>query len=305
MADSVEYLVTGAGGGIGSVSRSVVELLIRDGATVRAMVHREDDRADAVRALGAHVVVGDLTEPQDVVSAMRGVKRMFFNMSVSPSYLKAATIVCAAARENGGFDAIVSMSQMTVSQMTLTSTAESRQHRLHWLAEQVMDWSGLPVTHVRPTVFIDNPLFTFLNAASVRERHTLVLPFGQGRTSPIAPTDVARVVATILRKPEDHGQHVYELTGPEILDIDGLAQRYSQALRYPISGVDMPYDEWLEKVLKPVGIPTHIEQHIATMARLHRADRYNRGTDEVEHVTGQPAQTIEQYIANHRDRFVG
>jgi uncharacterized protein YbjT (DUF2867 family) len=282
-----------------------VELLIRDGATVRAMVHREDDRADAVRALGAHVVVGDLTEPQDVVSAMRGVKRMFFNMSVSPSYLKAATIVCAAARDNGGLDATVSMSQMTVSQMTLTSTAESRQHRLHWLAEQVMDWSGLPVTHVRPTVFIDNPLFTFLNAASVRERHTLVLPFGQGRTSPIAPTDVARVVATILRKPEDHGQHVYELTGPEILDIDGLAQRYSQALRYPISGVDMPYDEWLEKVLKPVGIPTHIEQHIATMARLHRADRYNRGTDEVEHVTGQPAQTIEQYIANHRDRFVG
>src|SRR4029077_13363446 len=55
MAESVEYLVTGAGGGIGSVSRSVVELPIRDGATVRAMVHREDDRADAVRALGAQV----------------------------------------------------------------------------------------------------------------------------------------------------------------------------------------------------------------------------------------------------------
>lgn len=147
MAESVEYLVTGAGGGIGSVSRSVVELLIRDGATVRAMVHREDDRADAVRALGAQVVVGDLTQPQDVVSAMRGVKRMFFNMSVSPSYLTAATIVCAAARDNGGLDAIVNMSQMTVSQMTLTSTEESHQHRLHWLAEQVMDWSGLPVTH--------------------------------------------------------------------------------------------------------------------------------------------------------------
>jgi hypothetical protein len=50
--------------------------------------------------------------------------------------------------------------------------------------------------------------------------------------------------------------------------------------------VDLPYDEWLEKVLKPVGIPSHIEQHIATMARLHRADRYNRGTNEVEQVTG-------------------
>ena len=233
MPENVEYLVTGAGGGIGSVSRSVVELLIRDGATVRAMVHREDDRAGTVRALGAQVVVGDLTQPQDVVSAMRGVKRMFFNMSVSPSYLKAATIVCAAARDNGGLDAIVNMSQMTVSQMTLTSTEESLQHRLHWLAEQVMDWSGLPVTHVRPTVFIDNPLFTFLNAASVRERHTLVLPFGEGRTSPIAPTDVARVVAAILRQHEDHQHHVYELTGPEILDIDGLAERYIPGAAVP------------------------------------------------------------------------
>jgi hypothetical protein len=46
-----------------------------------------------------------------------------------------------------------------------------------------------------------------------------------------------------------------------------------------------------------------IEQHIATMARLHRADRYNRGTNEVEQVTGQPAQTVEQYIADHLDRF--
>jgi uncharacterized membrane protein (DUF4010 family) len=34
MAENVEYLVTGAGGGIDSVSRSVVELPIRDGATV-------------------------------------------------------------------------------------------------------------------------------------------------------------------------------------------------------------------------------------------------------------------------------
>ena len=71
MADRVEYLVTGAGGGIGSVSRSVVELLIRDSATVRAMGHRDDDRAEAVRALGAQAVVGDLTEPQDVCSFPR------------------------------------------------------------------------------------------------------------------------------------------------------------------------------------------------------------------------------------------
>ena len=40
------YLITGAGGGIGSVSRRVVQLLLDGGAQVRAMVHRDDDRAD-------------------------------------------------------------------------------------------------------------------------------------------------------------------------------------------------------------------------------------------------------------------
>ena len=195
------YLITGAGGGIGSISRRVVQLLLDGGAQVRAMVRRDDDRADQLRAIGADVIVGDLTSAGDIVAAMDGASRMFFNMSVSPDYLRATAEVCAVALDRGHLDVIVNMSQMTVSQMTLTSTDESKQHRLHWLAEHVLNWSGLPVIHVRPTVFLDNPLFTFLASQTVRERGVLVLPFGTGRTSPIAADDVARVVATLLRDP--------------------------------------------------------------------------------------------------------
>ena len=303
MSRKVDYLVTGAGGGIGGVSRSVVELLISEGASVRAMVHREDDRAAALLALGAQVVVGDLTEPGDVDAAMRGIRRMFFNMSVSDSYLKATAVVCAVGRAGGSLETLVNMSQMTVSQMTLTSTSESHQHRLHWLAEQVTDWSGLPATHVRPTVFIDNPLFTLLNAGSVRDRHDLVLPFGDGRTSPIAASDVARVVAAILLDPERHHRHVYELTGPQVLDADGLALAFSRALGRRVTLIDMPYGRWLEEVLKPAGLPPHVEQHIATMAQLHRDGRYDRLTDDVEQVTGSAAMALEQYIADNRVRF--
>ena len=156
---------------------------------------------------------------------------MFFNMSVSPDYLRATAEVCAVALERGHLDVIVNMSQMTVSQMTLTSTDESKQHRLHWLAEHVLNWSGLPVIHVRPTVFLDNPLFTMLAAQTVRERGVLVLPFGTGRTSPIAADDVARVVAALLRDPAGRIGQVYELTGPEVLDVNGLAEQYTRALK--------------------------------------------------------------------------
>jgi uncharacterized protein YbjT (DUF2867 family) len=194
------------------------------------------------------------------------------------------------------------MSQMTVSQMSLTSTEESRHQRLHWLAEHVMNWSGVPAVHVRPTVFLENPLFTILGAHSVRERGVLALPFGTGRTSPIAAADVARVVTAVLLDPAGRIGDVYELTGPETLDIDGLAEQYSRALGRSVTAEDLPYD-WVQQVLTTMGLPEHVRQHIATMARLHREDRYNRATGDVERITGQPAQTVEQYIAAHPDLF--
>jgi uncharacterized protein YbjT (DUF2867 family) len=297
------YLITGAGGGIGSVSRGVVDLLLGQGEEVRAMVRRDDDRADGLRTLGAEVIVGDLTKPQDVANAMAGVDRMFFNMSVSPDYLTATSIVCAVAREAAPVEVLVNMSQMTVSQMTLTSTSESNQHRLHWLAEHIINWSGVPAVHVRPTVFMENPLLTTLAASSIRERGVLALPFGTGKTSPIAAADVARVVATILRDPADRIGSVYELTGPESLDMNGIAEQYARALGRPVAAQDIPLDDWRTQVLEPIGLPPHVAQHIATMARLHREGRYDRSTDDVKQITGTPAQTVEHYVNEHRDVF--
>jgi uncharacterized protein YbjT (DUF2867 family) len=299
------YLITGAAGKIGGVSRSVVELLLDKGDPVRAMVHREDARAQRLRDLGAEVVVGDLTDPRSVVDAMTGVERMFFNMSVSLDYLEATAIVCATARELGGYDVIVNMSQMTVSQMTLTSTEESHQHWLHWLSEEVMNWSGVPVVHIRPTVFLDNPLFTMLARRSVHDRGVLPLPFGTGRTSPISAVDVAKVVVALLLDPADQIGDVYELTGPEVLDMDGLAEHYARALGRPVTAEDTPHDEWTRQYLRTAGLPDHVQQHISTMARLHREDRYNRASDDVETLTGEPPQTVEQYIASNPKLFGG
>ena len=61
------------------------------------MVHHDDDRADQLRAMGADVIVGDLTVAGDIVDALDGARRMFFNMSVSLDYLRATAEVCAAA----------------------------------------------------------------------------------------------------------------------------------------------------------------------------------------------------------------
>jgi predicted acetyltransferase len=64
--------------------------------------------------------------------------------------------------------AFINVSQMTVSQMSVTETTASPQHKLQWLSEQALNWSGLPVVHVRPTVFLEG-FFLTLIAESVRE----------------------------------------------------------------------------------------------------------------------------------------
>jgi uncharacterized protein YbjT (DUF2867 family) len=303
MTEPGRILVTGAGGGTGGVGGKVVALLRQRGLAVRAMAHHDDDRAAPLRALGAEVVVGDLTRPADVATALSSVQRMFFSMSLAPSYLEAAATVATVARAVGALDALVAMSQLTVSQMDALSMSESHHQRLHWLSEQVFNWSGLPVIHVRPTVFLDNPLFTTLAARSIADGGTIRLPFGTGRTSPVTTDDVARVVATVLTDPGPYIGRAIELTGPRSQDMNGIAEEYARALGKPVSYVDVPWETWAKQVLAHAGLGPYVDEHIATMARLHRENRYDRMTTTVEEITGRPAESVEDFVARHRDLF--
>jgi NAD(P)-dependent dehydrogenase (short-subunit alcohol dehydrogenase family) len=83
MAVDVPILVTGAAGRVGGVGGAVVKTLRQRDLPVRALVRREDERAEALRATGAEVVVGDLTRAGDVARALAGCRRLYFGMSVS------------------------------------------------------------------------------------------------------------------------------------------------------------------------------------------------------------------------------
>lgn len=293
-------LVTGAAGDIGSIGRNVTAMLLAKGHKVRALVRREDERAEHLRQLGAEVVVGDLTDLPSVHRAVEGCRRIYFGMSISPAYLEATVNVAAVARHHG-IDALVNMSQMTVSQMGIAETTDSPQHKLHWLAEQVLAWSGLPVVNVRPTVFLEG-FFLRLGAMGVRESDELTLPLGAAKTSPIAAYDVARVVATILDNPTPHIGQVYNLTGPASLDVDQHAQAFSEALGRTIRYRDVPVAAWSEK-LRGFGVPAHLLGHLAVMAELHAQGRYDRLTDEVFRLTGQKPMSTAEFVKAHAAEF--
>src|SRR2546427_766249 len=102
MADDGSILVTGAAGQLGAVGRTVTGLLLDRGLPVRAMVRREDDRAAALRAAGAEVVVGDLLEPADVSRVVSGCRRVYFGMAQSAGDLGATVTMAGGARGVGG-----------------------------------------------------------------------------------------------------------------------------------------------------------------------------------------------------------
>jgi NAD(P)H dehydrogenase (quinone) len=295
-------LVTGAAGRIGGVGRAVVETLRRRGLPVRALVRREDERADALRALGAEVVVGDLTRADDIARALAGCRGLYFGMSLSTSYLEATVGAAAAARALGAVEVFVNISQMTVSQMSLTKMTDSDQQRQHWLSEQVLNWSGLPVVHVRATVFLQSPFFLDWAAESIAMDATIRLPFGAGRTSPVDAQDVAEVIATILANPTSHIGKVYELTGPRSQDMHTMAMEYSAALGRTITYVDVPLEQWRDE-LRSRNLPEHVFEHLLTMARLHAANRYDRLTHNVEAITGRPATSCRDFVARHAELF--
>ncbi|MGC2452468.1 MAG: NAD(P)H-binding protein [Pseudolabrys sp.] len=251
---------------------------------MRALVRREDERAEALRRLGAEVVEGDLTDLASMHRAIEGCRRIYFGMSASPAYLEATVNTAAVARHHG-VEAFVNTSQMTVSQMSISETTDSPQHKLHWLSEQALSWSGLPVVTVRPTVFLEG-FFLHLAAPGVRASDELALPMGGGKTSPISAVDVARAVALILDDPAPHIGQIYDR--PESADLDHYARVFSEALGRPIRYRDVPLPAWSES-LRQARFPEHVVHHLSAMAELTRQGRYDRLTD-----------TMRKTLAKHR-----
>ena len=293
-------LVTGAAGRVGAVGRTITELLLKQGKAVRAMVRNEDQRAHALRDMGAQVVVGDLLDLDSMHRAIAGCETMYFGMSLSDTYL-AATVNAAAVAKHHGVKAFVNMSQMTLAQMSITETTPSPQHKLHWLAEQALNWSGLPVVHVRPTVLLEG-FFLIFTPESVRESDQIRLPFGEGKTSPIAVEDVARVIAALLANPQPHIGKVYHLTGPQSESMPFYAQEYSKALGRTITFHDIPVGPWRDGLLQR-GLPVHLVNHLATMADLHRAGRYDRMSDDVLTLTGKRPLSMQEFVRKNVSAF--
>jgi NAD(P)H dehydrogenase (quinone) len=290
---SRRILVTGATGETGGYT---TDLLLEEGFAIRALVHKADERSDKLKARGAEIVVGDLLELDDVRSALKDVNAAYFVYPIRPGLID-ATAYFAQAAKDAGLDGIVNMSQ-------ISARYESKSHaaRDHWIAERVFDWSGVPVTHIRPTFFAQWLTYPH-NRKHILERGVISVPLGSGRHAPIAAEDQARLIATILADPAPHKGQIYSLFGPVEMDQAGIAKVVGEVLGRPVDYEPITIDTYRMRLEGAGVMRPFLIQHLCAVAQDYR-DGIFAGTDDViGRVTGKPPMTVREFVTAHINLF--
>jgi uncharacterized protein YbjT (DUF2867 family) len=288
------YLITGATGATGG---HAIDELLAHGDAVRALVHQEDGRAAALRAKkGVEVVTGDLLDNAAVTRALEGVTGAYFVYPIMQGQLLDGTAYFAEAARKAGVRAIVNMSQISAR-----PDAVSYASRSHWYGERVFDWAGVPVTHLRPTLFMEWLMYGF-QLPLIANHDLLKMPAGEGRHAPIAAADQGRVIAAILRDPAPHAGKSYTLVGATEMDYAELARAVGTALGRPVRYEAETLEAFGER-LRQLQIPAHFIQHILAVYADFQRGGFAGTNDLVETITGRKPLTVGEYVAANLPRF--
>ena len=282
-------LITGATGATG---RGAVYALLKRGFQVRAFVHSDDERSRRLSHEGADVAVGDLLDFHAVRRALDGVQRAYFIYPIVPGIAQATMQFAQAAREVG-VDLIVNMSQISARREAKSDAALQ-----HWLSERVFDWSGVPVTHLRPTYFAEWLVYM---RNMIREGRISV-PFGPaGRHAPIAAEDQAAVIAAILSEPDEHRGRTYPLFGPVELTMPEIADIVGRTLGRTIRYEKIPAEQWAQEI--GARNAPFLAQHLGEVAIDHDNGIFAGTNDVVERIAGRPPMDVAEFVERHRTAF--
>jgi uncharacterized protein YbjT (DUF2867 family) len=287
-----KFLVTAATGRTG---RHTVQHLLEKGHAVRALVHQEDERSEALRGTGAEIVVGDLLHHDDAIRAAAGTSAAYFCYPIRPGLIQ-ATAYFADAAKRAGLKAVVNMSQISARE-----DSKSHAARDHWIAECVFDWSGAPTVHLRPTFFSEWLILPWVRDVIVDEG-VINLPFGEGRHAPIAAEDQARLIATILVDPTAHIGRTYTLHGPTELSQQGIAEAIRGVLGRTITYRPSTIETYRER-LEKYGRPEFLIQHLVAVALDYQNGIFSGEDKIIAEVTGRPPMAVQEFVALHRASF--
>src|SRR6516165_8717194 len=278
-------LVTGATGRVG---RAVAGLLIHAGLPVRALTRRSE-AADL--PANVEVVTGDLTVPESLDAALRGVSTVFLVWTVPPATAPAVVERLAAHARRVVF----------LSSPHQTPHPFFRQPNpmavLHADIERLIVAAGLESTIIRPGMFASNTLFWW--APAIRAGGVVRWPYGAAETAPVDDRDVAAVAARTLYE-DGHAGGDYVLTGPESLSQAEQVGIIGDVVGRRIRFEELSPDEFRSETEGSWPRPVVNMLLAAWGATIGRPAFI---TSTVSDILGSAPRTFRQWVADHATAF--
>jgi uncharacterized protein YbjT (DUF2867 family) len=273
-------VVTGATGNVG---RPLVCELAAAGARVRA-VTRSPDTA------GFPDGVETVSSPVD---ALVGATAVFLNSRALGDGL--ADVVALARRH--GVSKLVALSAINADDDFSRQPSRFRGDRNKEVEQLAVD-SGLDWVSLRPSVFASN--FVGMWAAQILAGDVVGGPYAAASAAPIVDSDISAVAAQALMTDEYLGQRI-PLTGPQALTNSELVAIIGRVLGRPLRYFEVPPDVVRERFIG-LGLGAEFADAYAAML-ADSLDKPALVTGEVEKITGRPATTFAQWVAEHRHLF--
>ena len=162
--------------------------------------------------------------------------------------------------------------------------------------ERLVGEADLAYTHLHPTAFMQNLLG---RARDVRERHLLTDPIDGAAVSFVDARDVAADAATVLTE-SGHEGTAYPVTGPEALTYEEMAAALSAALDHEVECVTVGLDQ-VRVSMEEMGMPAPLVDGVVGLQRWFEDGNGAAVEPTVEEVTGRPARTFEEFVADYRE----
>lgn len=302
-----KILVTGAGGEVGSISNKIIIKLRAEGKNVRGFLRKGNKHAAELEKTGAEIYQGDLFNLEDLKKALDGVNKVYFSMSLNPYYTEACALLIEACKHQGHIEHFVNMSDYEMNYMTYEnmSSAEKKpkaigpynkdwspQQRAHFVCERMLEQSGLNVTNIRATMFVENPIISMLPLQGLSEGK-LLLPFKDKRVPLITSYDVAEAISIILMNTKKYGGQNISLTGKKLLSGQDIAEGFSIVLGKKIEYVPVDLDTWTEKFISIIKEhrDAHTAIHLDTIGRMVAGGFYDKDlTPTLKEIIGKEPQ---------------
>ncbi len=282
-------LLTGATGKTGGAAASA---LLELGVPFRALV-RDAEKAAALQAAGAELIVGDMGDAGVVREALAGCERAALILPNSQEQ-EAMEMQFVDLAKAAGVRHIVKLSSLE-ARPEATSPIPS----LHFRVEQQIKGSGLDWTMIRPNFFMQNLL---ASGMSIKNEGKFYLPLGDGVTVMMDCRDIGLTFAIALTGDGHEGQS-YEISGPELLTFHDVAAQFSEVLGKPVEYVNQDPDKYFERVAPFLSSDWHLNAVRHLFNEIVEGVVPPKVTDTFKRLTGKEPIPFRQFVADHRSVF--